>query len=95
MLDILRVNHDTYEKILAYSEEAPSSPGNKIISLRDMLAMKIHALHNSKERDGKDLLDIRSLLRYNQGVISDAQLHDLCASYGPEGAFELIQSTAS
>ncbi|MCP5536488.1 MAG: nucleotidyl transferase AbiEii/AbiGii toxin family protein [Akkermansiaceae bacterium] len=95
MLDILWVDPDTYQEMYSHSEEPPHSPVTRVISLQDLIAMKLHAMHNHEERDGKDLLDIRTLLRYNKGVISDPELKKLCSKYGPDNAYAMITSPSA
>ncbi len=95
MLDVIWVNSETYQEMLEHSETSPDSQSIRVISLSDLIAMKLHAMHNNDERDGKDLLDIRSLIRYNSASLSDTELQQLCNKYGPPNAYSMITNSSS
>jgi hypothetical protein len=55
--------------------------------------MKLYALKDGEARDHKDLLDIRSLLRYGKTRISDEELRSLCERYAGPDAYDQIKSS--
>ncbi len=62
------------------------------INFRSLLAMKLFALKDDEERDHKDVLDIRLLLKYGHTRISDEEFKALCERYAGPGAYEKIRS---
>lgn len=90
IVDFLWVIPQTYEKLQSgriYTGRHGSIP---LLRLDHLIAMKIHALKSHEEREGRDLLDIRHLLKANPGVISDQDLRTLSSKYGPPEAYQLI-----
>ena len=62
-----------------------------VIDLESLLAMKLHALKDQEERAGRDLLDIRLLLKENAQAITDQRLRELCQRFAGPDAYALIR----
>lgn len=54
-------------------------------ALLHLVAMKLHAIRTSPQREPRDFADIVELVRSNPGSISQDELHSLCTTYAPEG----------
>lgn len=89
-VDLLWVNQDTFMKMAATDQRTGHHANIPVIDFESLLAMKLHALKDQKERRGKDLLDIRELLAENVGVISEAKLRALCERFAGPDAFDLV-----
>ncbi len=90
-VDLIWVDDSSFRRM---SEPDPALPAESIpvINFRALLAMKIYALKDHDHRQGKDLLDIRSLLDYGHCKISDSELLELCMRYGSGSTtFNLIK----
>jgi hypothetical protein len=62
-----------------------------VIDFEALLAMKLHALKDDKEREGKDILDIRFLLAENPRAITEDHLRVLCERYAGPGAYNHVR----
>lgn len=90
VVDLLWVDVRTFDKMNSGKTLRGSNQSIPVLQLEHLIAMKIHALKNHDDRKGLDLRDIHHLLEANPGVISDRALRELCATLGPEKAYELI-----
>jgi hypothetical protein len=90
VLDVMRVNASTFEKMWSGSESATVSGVElRVPALAHLIALKLHAAQN-EHRVEKDLADIFALLRGNPGEIPAAELRMLCDQFGtPELADRL------
>ena len=82
VLDVMRVNASTFEKMWGASEEY--SLGGielRIPALQHLIALKLHAAKNT-HRTEKDLGDVIELLRANPGKVSPAELMQICDKFG-------------
>ena len=73
---------ETFGKMWAKS--VPHTYGGsqlRVPSIAHLIALKLHALKNSPERQGKDMRDIIHLLELNPGVVSKQELRQLCTRY--------------
>lgn len=64
-----------------------------VVSFRALLAMKLFALKDDAARNGKDLLDLRALLAYGKGRISDDEFRMMCGRYATPSAYETIKAS--
>jgi len=84
-------------RIKRMAEPEPDGRHNQkypVINFRALMAMKLHALKDGATRDHKDLLDIRSLLRYGHGRIPEEELKTMCERYAGPDAYHTIRSQA-
>jgi hypothetical protein len=65
-----------------------------VIDLESLLAMKLHALKDQEDRGGRDLLDIRLLLKENAHAITELRLRELCERFAGPDAYVLIRHLA-
>jgi hypothetical protein len=59
-----------------------------VVGFETLLAMKFHALKDDKHRQGRDVLDIRSLLKYNPDRLPEGRLRELSERYAGPGIYE-------
>ncbi len=90
-VDLLWVSTETFSKMHSADQKTGHHGNIPVISLESLLAMKLFALKDDKERKGKDLLDIRYLLGENPNAISEARLVELCEQFAPPEAYKLIR----
>jgi hypothetical protein len=90
--DLIWVDDATFATMRETAQNSPPPLVVPMLGLRSLLAMKLFALKDGESRDHKDLLDIRSLLRYSPTKIDDEELRAMCERYAGAGAFELIKS---
>ncbi|HRK15604.1 MAG TPA: nucleotidyl transferase AbiEii/AbiGii toxin family protein [Prosthecobacter sp.] len=90
ILDVMRVNAATFEKMRALSESyTVSGIEFRVPSLAHLIALKLHAARN-EHRAQKDLTDVRELLRANPGKVAPDELRQLCRQFGtPQLAAQL------
>jgi hypothetical protein len=91
-VDLIWVDDVSFEKMAEPDHEVAWKSVVPVINYRSLLAMKLHALKDGETRDHKDLLDIRSLLRYGHTRIPEEELKALCERYAGHGAYEKIRS---
>jgi Nucleotidyl transferase AbiEii toxin, Type IV TA system len=91
-VDLIWVDDASFEKMVESDHEDAGKPAVPAINFRSLLAMKLHALKDGETRDHKDLLDIRSLLRYGHTHIPEEELKALCERYAGHEAYEKIRS---
>lgn len=90
-IDLIWVDDATFATMNATSQPSPPPLAVPMLGFRALLAMKLFALKDGDSRDHKDLLDIRSLLRYSSAKLGDAELKELCERYAGPHAFDLIK----
>jgi len=82
VLDVMRVNANTFEKMWSASESySIAGVDLKIPSLPHLIALKLHAAKN-EHRTEKDLGDVIALLRANPGTVPPEDLLKLCDQFG-------------
>ena len=95
VVDLLPLDAGTFEKLWSAAEVKPfSGRPTRVLCLRHLLAMKIHALKNDSPARGlKDLLDVVELARVN-GLGADSDLlRELCGEFGTAGILSSLQKT--
>ena len=93
-IDLLWVSPETFAKMALTDQRTGPHGDIPVIDLESLLAMKLHALKDHDERGGKDLLDIRLLLKENPHAISEHRLRDLCQRFAGPLAYALIRHRA-
>lgn len=91
-IDVLFVDSITFKKL----EKAaiPLQRGKhefRVPGLPQLVALKLHAVRNEPQREGRDLSDVAELLRLNPGRISETELANLCEKFGPAGIRDKLQ----
>jgi hypothetical protein len=83
-IDVLLVDRDTFDK-LEQESVALRRGGHdfRVPGLKQLIALKLHAIRNEPRRIARDLADIAELLRLNPGKIGAEELDDLCQQFGP------------
>ena len=79
-VDLMWTPDDSFESII---QRAVSSQP-LVVALSELLAMKLYALQANEDRSGRDLLDIRELLKNNDRDISTTQWYSLVERYAPQ-----------
>jgi hypothetical protein len=92
-IDLIWVDDHSFLLLKESSVASPAPLSVPMIGFRSLLAMKLHALKDGNSRDHKDLLDIRSLLRYSSTRLDEAELRGLCEKYAGPTAYDLIKGT--
>lgn len=90
-VDLIWVNAGTFSLMALSKDRTGRSANIPVIDFESLLAMKIHALKDDEQRQGKDLLDIRSLLNYNSGKIREEELEALCLKHGGPSAYAKVR----
>ncbi len=90
-VDLLWVSTETFSKMRSTDQKTGHHGDTPVINFESLLAMKLFALKDDKERKGKDLLDIRYLLDENPNAVSEARLLELCEQFAQPGAYKLIR----
>ena len=90
ILDVMRVNATTFEKMWAGSEPFEIHGIKlRVPALGHLIALKLHASRN-EHRTEKDMGDVKELLTLNPGKVSREELKQLCEQFGtPELAIRL------
>lgn len=91
-VDLIWVDESSFAKMAEPDSTETQKQMVPVINFRALLAMKLHALKNDQERDHKDLLDIRLLLKYGHTRIPDEEFKALCERYAGPGAYDKIKS---
>jgi predicted nucleotidyltransferase len=82
VLDVMRVNADTFAKMWEASEPfRVDGVDLRVPALTHLIALKLHAAQN-EHRTEKDLGDIHALLAVNPGKVSREVLAQLCDKFG-------------
>ena len=92
-VDLLWVCPETFAKMATTDQRTGPHNDIPVIDLEALLAMKLHALKDQEERDGRDLLDIRLLLKQNARAITESHLRELCERFAGPDAYALIRQT--
>lgn len=92
-VDLMLVEDAVFEQLWAESrEEQFDQVKVRIPHIKHMIALKLHALKQRQEhREDKDLMDIKSLLKYNKNIVSAAELRELCAKYNRADLYETLK----
>lgn len=90
-VDLLWVSPETFSKMATTNQRTGPHDDIPVIDLESLLAMKLHALKDQEERGGRDLLDIRLLLRVNAHAITEVRLRELCERFAGPDAYALIR----
>ncbi len=90
-VDLLWVSAETFAKMATTDQRTGIRADMPVIDFETLLAMKLHALKDDKERDGRDLLDIRLLLKENKGVMTEEHLREICERFAGPDAYNLIR----
>ena len=90
VLDVMRVDAATFAKMVPAAKEfAFLGIKLRVPGLPHLIALKLHASRH-EHRTQKDLQDVDALLKANPGVVSPAELRQLCDQCGsPEIAARL------
>ena len=92
-VDFQFVDANTFGKIWDAGTEAKVDGHTlRLPSLEHLIAMKLHALKHSPERQGKDLLDIMALAQENHLDMRSEQNRNLCLRFGTEELYRTITS---
>lgn len=87
-VDLIWVDRDTFA-IMADTDCRTGRHGDiPVIGFETLIAMKLHALKDDLQRQGRDALDIRSLIRYGTKRISPEKLKELSLRYAGPGVYE-------
>lgn len=92
-VDIIFTDEKTLKEMIEASAEA-SVRGEKVLvpSLDHLLAMKLHALKQGKERrEPKDLGDVLDLMEKNGMDVDSDRFRALCMKYANEEVYEKIR----
>jgi hypothetical protein len=94
IIDFLFVDGSTYEKMTAESQAiAIAGRQFRVLSLKHLIAMKLHALKfGDRRRQAKDILDIIELARLNSVDVASDEFKAWCLKYGNSDIFERICS---
>lgn len=90
-VDLLWVSAETFSKMAATDQRTGKRAEMLVIDFESLLAMKLHALKDDKEREGKDLLDIRLLLKENKGAMTEDRLREICERFAGPDAYKLVR----
>lgn len=79
---VMFVTTETFEKMWARSVQHTFGGSQlRVPAIAHIIALKLHALKNNPERQGKDMRDIIHLLEMNPGVVAKEELRQLCDRY--------------
>jgi hypothetical protein len=87
-IDLLWFDDASFAKMAQTTDRIGSDGSIPVIDFESLLAMKFHALKDDEHRQGRDVLDIRSLLSYSISQISDCRLQHLCLRFAGPGVYE-------
>jgi hypothetical protein len=87
-VDLIWVDQDTFVKMDETSCRSGPDKAIPVVGFETLLAMKFHALKDDKHRQGRDVLDIRSLLKYNPDRLPEGRLRELSERYAGPGIYE-------
>ncbi|MDB6076470.1 MAG: hypothetical protein JWO82_217 [Akkermansiaceae bacterium] len=92
-IDLIWVDDVSFSKMAEADIERKDSSPVPVISFRALLSMKLFAMKDQEERDWKDFLDIRSLLRRSPGKIPEDELKALCDKFAGPDAYQKIRGS--
>lgn len=82
ILDVMRVNASTFEKIWAKSQPFDfNGVALRVPALAHLIALKLHAARN-EHRGSKDIDDVAQLLSLNPGEVPPVELRELIDQFG-------------
>ncbi len=87
-VDLIWVDEETFGKMAATESRTGRHSDIPVIDFESLLAMKLHALKDDAHRQGRDVLDIRSLLEYSPTRITEERLKELCLRFAGPGVYE-------
>jgi len=87
-IDLIWVDEATFAKMAKTTDRTGRHGDIPVIDFEALLAMKFHALKDDEHRMGRDVLDIRSLLKYGSYRITDERLQELCLRFAGPGVYE-------
>jgi hypothetical protein len=90
-VDLIWVDAGTFAKMAATDQRTGIRAEMPVIDFESLLAMKLHALKDDKERHGKDMLDIRLLLAENENAMTEERLQEFCRRYAGPDAYNLVR----
>lgn len=90
-VDLLWVSVETFARMAQSNQRTGPRADMSVIDLESLLAMKINALKDHEKREGKDVLDIRFLMKENQGVITEDRLRQICERFGGPDAYKFVR----
>lgn len=95
-LDLMLVNQQIFEKLLAEALTAPESALNaKVVSLRHLLSLKCHAIkHGHPGRIVKDVDDVIRLVQANNIDLNDPNIRDLFLKHGTKTCMKKSKESA-
>lgn len=96
-LDMMLVNTDTFQKLMAEAVAAPPSvAGVKVVSLQHLLALKCHAIkHGHPGRIVKDTDDVIQLTQANRLDVNDPKVRELFLKHGTPELYEKVRRICS
>ena len=96
-LDLMLVNPETFEKLVADSVPAPTGvPRARVVSLRNLLALKCHAIkHGHPGRIVKDADDVLNLLQINRVDLNEPEVRDIFLKHGTSEFYEKAKRICS
>lgn len=89
-VDLLWVSPETFGKMGLTNQRTGLHGDIPVIDFESLLAMKLHALKDQDERGGRDLVDLRMLLKVNPREIPAARLRELCERYATAEIFPTL-----
>lgn len=84
ILDVIWVDEATFKQLLLEAEPFGIAPSLRVISLKALLSMKLHALHDDDARKGRDYRDIDELLERHPHLKTSVEFHRLVRQQAPE-----------
>jgi hypothetical protein len=89
-VDLLWVSPETFAKMALTDQRTGLHDDIPVIDFESLLAMKLHALKDQDERGGRDMLDLRMLLKMNPRAIPAERLRELCEHYASPEVFQTL-----
>lgn len=91
-MDFMFVDKETLDKIMRDAKEVIIVRHKFTVpSLMNLIALKLHSLkYNFSIRQGRDLLDIISLIKLNKVDIKTKEFHQLCLKYANKDIYQKI-----
>ncbi len=95
-LDLMLVNEETYDGMAGASLPATvMGAAIKMVSLKHLLALKLHVLKQEKiHRFLDDLIDVVALVKANRLDLQSAEIRDLFIRYGNAALYDKVQRLA-
>ena len=83
MIDAIWIEPVSYQRLLKDAEPDRSNERLRMISLKNLIAMKLHALSSRGERGSRDLDDIKYLLAANPNKLNGDEYQQLIDQHAP------------